>query len=70
MVLAQPAIYFEEEMELEHAVAEIEPLAFLVGQLLERLCARLAARSLAAGAIRVRFQLEPSFEKEFRAARG
>ena len=68
MVLAQPAIYFEEEMELEHAEAELEPLAFLLGRLLDQLCARLAARSLAAGAIRVRFQLEPSFEfeKEFR----
>ena len=41
MVLAQPAIYFEEEMELEYAVAEIEPLAFLVGRLLDLLCARL-----------------------------
>jgi protein ImuB len=61
MVLAQPAIYFEEVMELEHAVAEIEPLAFLLGRLLGQLCARLAERSLAAGVIRVRFELEPSF---------
>ena len=48
MVLAQPAIYFEEEMELEDAVAELEPLSFLLGRLLNQLCARLAARSLAA----------------------
>jgi protein ImuB len=60
MVLAQPAIYFEEELELEHAEAELEPLAFLLGRLLDALCARLAERSLAAGAIRVRFELEPS----------
>jgi protein ImuB len=66
MVLAQPAIDFEEEMELEYAEAELEPLAFLLGRLLDQLCARLAARSLAASAIRVRFQLEPAFEKEFR----
>jgi len=63
MVLARPGTFFEEEMELEHAVAELEPLAFLVGQLLERLCARLAARSLAAGEIRLRLELEPSFEE-------
>jgi protein ImuB len=66
MVLAQAAVFFEEEMELEHAEAEIEPLSFLLGRLLDQLCARLAARSLAVGAIRVRFQLEPSFETEFR----
>jgi protein ImuB len=66
MVLAQPATFFEEEMELENAVAEFEPLTFFLGQLLDRVCARLIARSLAAGEIRLRFQLEPSFEKEFR----
>ena len=66
MVLAQPAIYFEEEMELEHAEGELEPLSFLLGRLLDLLCARLAERSLAAGAIRVQFQLEPSFENELR----
>ena len=66
MVLAQPVTLFEEEMELEHAVAEIEPLAFLLGQLLDRVCARLIARSLAAGEIRLRVQLEPLLEEEFR----
>jgi protein ImuB len=66
MILAQPVIYFEEAMELEYAVAEIEPLAFLLGQLLAQLCARLAERSLAAGAIRMRFELEPSLEFEIR----
>jgi protein ImuB len=64
MVLAQPAINFEEAMELEDAVAEIEPLSFLLGRLLSQLCARLTARALAACLIRVRFQLEPSSEKE------
>src|ERR1700685_1268831 len=34
MVLAQLAIDFEEQMELEHAEAEIEPLSFLLGRLL------------------------------------
>jgi protein ImuB len=53
-------------MELENAVAEIEPLTFLLGQLLDRVCARLIARSLAAGEIRLRLQLEPLFEKELR----
>jgi protein ImuB len=67
LVLAEPALNFVEEMELEHSVAELEPLAFLLGRLLDQLCARLAARSLAASAIRLQFHLEtnpPStFEK-------
>ena len=67
LVLAEPALNFVEEMELEDGVAELEPLAFLLGRLLDQLCARLAARSLAASAIRLQFRLEttpPStFEK-------
>ena len=70
LVLAEPALDFVEEMEIEHGVAELEPLAFLLGRLLDQLCARLAARSLAAGAIHLRFRLEttpPStFEKVLR----
>src|SRR5487761_851990 len=62
LVLAEPLICFEEEMPLDYAVAELEPLAFLLGRLLDQLCARLAARSLAASAIRLRFDLERSPE--------
>jgi protein ImuB len=60
--IAEPAHCFEEEMELEDAVEELEPLSFLLGRLLDQLCARLMARSLGAAAIRVRFELAPSFE--------
>jgi protein ImuB len=67
LALAEPDIYFEEEMELEDAVPELEPLSFLLGRLLDQLCARLAARSLAAAAIRVRFELEPVSENNFRS---
>ena len=56
LVLAEPALNFVEEMELEDGVAELEPLAFLLGRLLDQLCARLAARSLAASAIRLQFR--------------
>jgi len=66
LTLAEPAIFFEEEMELDDSVEELEPLAFFLGRLLDQLCARLAARSLAASTIQVRFDLEPSFEKDFR----
>ena len=62
MVLAQRSLYFEEAMELEDSVEELEPLSFILGRLLDQLCARLNARSLAAQSLRVNFQLEPAFE--------
>ena len=67
MVLAEADVRFEEEMELEDAVPELEPLSFLLGRLLDQLCARLAARSLAASTIRVRFELEPVSENNVRS---
>jgi len=65
LVLAQPSSSFAEEMELDDAVEELEPLSFLLGRLLDQLCARLEARALAVRAVRVRFELQPSFEKDF-----
>jgi protein ImuB len=65
LVLAQPSSTFAEEMELDDAVEELEPLSFLLGRLLDQLCARLEARALAVRAVRVRFELQPSFEKDF-----
>ena len=62
IAIAEPAHSFEEEMELDDAVEELDPLSFLLGRLLDQLCARLTARSLGAAAIRVRFELQPSFE--------
>jgi protein ImuB len=60
MILAEPKLCFEEELPLEYAVEELEPLAFLLGRLLDQLCARLSARSLSACAIRLRFELDKS----------
>jgi protein ImuB len=68
LVLAEPDLSFEEEMALEYGVAELEPLSFLLGRLLDQLCARLTARSLAACAIRLRFDLEPSSETGFESS--
>jgi protein ImuB len=64
-VLAQASSSFAEEMELDDAVEELEPLSFLLGRLLDQLCARLEARALAVRAVRLRFELQPSFEKDF-----
>src|SRR6267142_751717 len=57
LVLAQPSSTFTEEMELDDGVEELEPLSFLLGRLLEQLCARLEARALAVRAVRICFEL-------------
>ena len=64
LVLAEPAEILEEEMELDDAVEDLEPLSFVLGRLLDQLCARLATRALSAAAIRVRFDLGDAFERE------
>ncbi len=61
---AEPRHSFEEEMTLEDAVEELEPLAFILGRLLDQLGARLEARSLAANSIRVRFELDTASQIE------
>ncbi len=70
LVLAESSSRFEEEMELEDSVDDLEPLSFLLGRLLHQLCARLETRALAVQAIYVQFELEPSFEKDFQTATG
>lgn len=64
LVLAQPDTFFEEELALDYAVTELEPLSFLLGRLLDQLCVRLEARSLAAIAFRLRFDLQDCEEEE------
>ncbi len=64
LVLAEPVVRFEEEMELEGAVEELEPLSFLLGRLLGQMYARLDARSLAACAVHVQFELDASFKAD------
>jgi protein ImuB len=64
LILAEPKLCFEEEMALEYAVEELEPLAFLLGRLLDQVCARLAARSLSACAIRLRFDVDAAYIDE------
>src|ERR1700721_872895 len=63
LVLAEPGLNFREELELDTAEEELEPVSFLLGRLLDQLCARLQTRSLAATAIRLQFNLGDLFEK-------
>jgi protein ImuB len=62
LVIAEAELVFEEEMELDDAVEELEPLSFVLGRLLDQLCARLTTRALAASLLRLRFDLQPAFE--------
>ncbi len=55
---AEPPLLFEESMELEHPICEMEPLSFLLNRMLEYLCTRLAARALATSEITLRLQLD------------
>jgi hypothetical protein len=50
---AEPPLVFEEVIELEYPLVLLEPLAFLLGRLLEQLCARLGARALATQELRL-----------------
>ena len=58
LALCDPPMHFEEGMELESPVETLEPLAFLLNRLLEQVCTRLEARSLAAQDLTLRLQLE------------
>ncbi len=62
LVRAEPASSFEEGMELEYPVAELEPLLFILGRLLDQLSARLATRGLAAQELCLRLELEKSVD--------
>jgi protein ImuB len=57
LVPAEPPLKFEETLKLEHAVELLEPLAFILGRLLEQLCARLGARALATNELRLGLEL-------------
>ncbi len=58
LALCEPAIHFEEAVELESPVETIEPLSFVLNQLLEQLCVRLEARALAVQELHLRLRLE------------
>ena len=62
LLIVQPTDCFEECLELEDAVDNLEPLSFLLGRLLQQVCVRISARGLAIGAIHVTFELQTAFE--------
>ena len=69
LLLAEPVQHFEEWFELDEAVDDLEALSFLLGRLLDQLCARLSARALSIAAVQVNFELQPSFDNAFDTSR-
>lgn len=61
---------FEEKEELEWVLDSLEPLSFILGRMLERLCDRLRERGLAAESLRVVLKLadHPDYERVLRPA--
>jgi protein ImuB len=55
---------FENSIELEHPLAELEPLSFILARLLNQLCAKLNAYALATNELRVRMKLEDGTSHE------
>jgi protein ImuB len=64
MVLVQPPFGFEQSLELEYPVEEIEPLSFILSRLLNQLCANLHTHALATNELRLRLRLENKTEHE------
>ena len=61
---ADPPLIFEEAAELEYPLTLLEPLAFLLNQMLEQLCARLAARALATQELQLELELQNEWDAE------
>jgi protein ImuB len=64
LVPIDPRLSFEEAIELEYPVVLLEPLAFLLGRLLDQVCARLSARALATQELHLQLELETGIHLE------
>ncbi len=53
----EPRLIFAESVELEYPIVLLEPLAFLLNRMLEQVCARLSARTLAAQELHLNLEL-------------
>ncbi|MDQ5845881.1 MAG: hypothetical protein M3539_11370 [Acidobacteriota bacterium] len=64
--LKQPAPVFENFIELEYPIAQMEPLSFILARLLNQICANLNSYALATNAIRVELKLESGVSHELK----
>jgi protein ImuB len=66
LVAVEPRRKFEEHLELEDSVEELESLAFLLNRLLNQIFARLTTRGFATNEIRIRLGLEIHTDRDLR----
>jgi protein ImuB len=64
LVPVEPPLVFEEAIELEYPLTLLEPLAFLLSQLLDHLCSRLAAHALATQELQLELELADGYREE------
>lgn len=64
LVPFEPPLIFEETIELEHPVMLLEPLAVLLGGMLEQLCSCLQVHALATQELRLELELEDGYEED------
>ncbi len=64
LVPVDPPLIFEEAIELDYPLVLLEPLAFLLGRLLDQLCARLSARALATQELQLKLELQNGCREE------
>jgi protein ImuB len=57
--LVRPPSGFEQSLELEHPVTELEPLSFILSRLLNQLCANLNEYAVATNELRLQLVTEP-----------
>jgi protein ImuB len=62
LVPVEPPFIFEEATELEYPLVLLEPLAFLLARMLDQICARLAARALAAQELCLQLELDSGYQ--------
>ncbi len=56
--VARCEVRFEERVELEHALTELEPLLFILGRILSEQCEKLQSHGMATNAVRLKLELE------------
>jgi len=66
--LVRPPVGFEQSLELEDPISELEPLSFILSRLLNQLCANLNEYALATNEVRLRLVTEPRADRGLRAS--
>jgi protein ImuB len=62
--LVRPPIGFEQLLELEHPIDELEPLSFILSRLLNQLCANLHEYAFATNELKLNLKLQDKSEQQ------